>query len=57
MLGAILSILGSLFSALPKLLDSAREWRVAKGIKADKAEKDERNRKAIEDARRATGGN
>lgn len=50
---ALLSFLGSLFGALPKILETVREWQAAKAAAKDKAEKDERNRKAIEDARRS----
>jgi hypothetical protein len=53
---ALLSILGSLAGALPKLLDEVKGWRVERGADADKAAKDARNRKAIEDARRGAAG-
>ena len=47
---ALLSFFGSLVSALPKLLEAYKDWRVAKQTAEQKAQKDERNAKAISDA-------
>lgn len=55
MLAAILSFLGSLASALPKALEMIRDWRVKAAADADKQAKDERNRKAIDDAVNGAG--
>lgn len=53
---ALLSILGSLAGALPKLLEEVKGWRIERGADADKAAKDARNKQAIEDARRDAAG-
>jgi len=47
MVAAILSFLGSLISALPKLLEMAGTWRREKSIAAAQAVKDNRNAAAI----------
>lgn len=52
MWGGITSLLAAIVNALPKFLDRVDDWREQREIKRDKAAKDERNRKAIEDARR-----
>lgn len=50
MVAAILSFLGSLISALPKLLEMAGTWRREKAIAAAQAVKDDRNAAAIREA-------
>jgi hypothetical protein len=46
-IASVLSFLASLFSALPKVLEMVGEWQKNRA----KAAKDERNAKAISDAR------
>ena len=50
MVASILSFLGSLISALPKLLEMAGTWRREKAIAAAQADKDNRNSAAIREA-------
>jgi hypothetical protein len=50
MWAALFSFLGSLVSALPKILEAIRDWRIEKQAIETKAKKDERNARAISDA-------
>jgi hypothetical protein len=56
MVTAILSFLGSVISALPKLLEMAGSWRRDKAIAEDQANKDNRNAAAIREATKPTSG-
>lgn len=50
MVTAILTFLGSVISALPKLLEMAGAWKRDKTIAEDQAAKDNRNAAAIREA-------
>lgn len=50
MLAAILGFLGSVISALPKLLETIRDWKKAETVAADQTAKDNRNESAIREA-------
>ena len=50
MVSAMLSFLGSIISALPKLLEMAATWRRKKAVAEDQAAKDNRNAAAIREA-------
>lgn len=50
MVTAILTFLGSVISALPKLLEMAVTWKREKAIAEDQAAKDNRNAAAIREA-------
>ena len=52
MWGGIASLLAAIVNALPKFLDRVDDWRTQREIKRHQAAKDERNRQAIDDARR-----
>lgn len=47
-LSALVSLVGSLASAVPKVLEAVREWRLRSDAERERAEKDKRNRAAIE---------
>lgn len=51
MWAALLSFLGSLFTALPKTLEIIRDWQREKAILQSKQAKDQRNEAAIQRAR------
>lgn len=50
MLAAILNFLGSVVSALPKLLEILTSWKKDQAIAAEQTAKDNRNEQAIRDA-------
>ena len=50
MLAAILGFLGSVVSALPKLLEILTGWKKDQAIAAEQTAKDQRNEQAIRDA-------
>lgn len=50
MLAAILGFLGSVISALPKLIETIRDWKKAEEVAANKTAKDNRNESAISEA-------
>lgn len=50
MLAAILGFLGSVVSALPKLLEILTGWKKDQAIAAEQTAKDDRNEQAIRDA-------
>lgn len=50
MLSAILGFLGSVVSALPKLIEAVRNWKKDQAIADEQAAKDNRNAAAIRDA-------
>ena len=56
MWASLLSFLGALASAAPKVLEMLRDWRVRDAAAKDQAAKDERNRKAVDEALRSPGG-
>jgi len=50
MLAAILGFLGSVVSALPKLLEILTGWKKDQAIAAEQTAKDQRNEQAIREA-------
>lgn len=50
MLTAVLTFLGSVISALPKILQFVSDWRKQKAAERDKTTKDTRNEEALQRA-------